>query len=548
MKTGLKLLIFILTISFATSCNHSNTLGKMIPKHAFVIVHVNGRALSSKMSWEEVKQSSWFTKFTNDTSVQIWMKKVLDNPETSGIDNKGDLVLFVEKGSDTDAQIVIEGDIKDEKEFTNFCKNISASDDENKQNGVSILRLKNNGVVGWNNKKFAFLFDRTVPRMNGDSTIGIHSGFNNGDLTVMCKNLFDLKEDSSMRNNNNFTTLLNETADVHIWQNSEEILKSTPALGMLGMLKLDVFIKNNVSTYAINFENGKIDVKQKLYTSKELMDVLKKYGGGSLNTEMIKNIPTQDIDALVSLHFKPQGIAEILKLTGIDGMLNIFMAQAGFNLDDFVAANKGDVLFVASNMLIKKDSTKDSSRINYQPNLHYLFAASIGDKSSFNKLMNGGKTLSTQMKKDSGINYMMNDKYFVLGNDPNSVNKYNAGGNNSFTFMDEIKDHPIALYIDLNKILGNIAAVNTDTASKPFLNANAKMWDKIYSSGGNIEDDAFQMHMVVTLVDKSTNSLKQINNLVDLAAKLHHSHKINFPEDKDASDSLHRYMDSSTVK
>ena len=547
MKTAIKYIIILTIITIVSSCNHSNTLGKMIPKDAFLIVHVDGKSLSSKIKFEDLKNSTWFNKINSDSNTEVWMKTYLQNPDASGIDSHGDMIIFFQKNSNTNSNIVIEGDIKDLKNFESFTKNFSTGN-ASKDGGLNVSTLRNNGAATWNDKKFVFVFNKEFTYLK-DSTLAKHAGFSGPmDLVTYSKGLFNLKEDSSMKNNDHFTTLLNQGGDLHIWQNNEEIIKDAPLPGAIGMLKLDVFIKNNVAASTVNFEDGKIDVKNSWYGSKELMDVLAKNGGGTIDNQMVKNIPSQDITALISLHFKPQGIQELLKLTGMDGLVNIFISQQGFNLDDFVAANKGDILLVASDFKVKKDSTNDSSK-SYHPTLNFLFASSIGDKKSFDKLVLGGKKISDKMKKDSGISYAMNDQFFVLGNDLNTVNKYKTGANNTFTFFDDIKDHPIAGFVDLNKILSAIGASNIkDTMHTKVLNASAKMWDRITFSGGNFADGAMQLHGVVALMDKKTNSLKQLNNYMDVLSTMVH-HKIWHKQfGKDSTINEKGYMDSSMQK
>ena len=127
-------------------------------------------------------------------------------------------------------------------------------------------------------------------------------------------------------------------------------MKSSSSLGMLGMLKLDVFFKDNISTYTVNFDNGKIDIDQKGYAGKEFSDFLKKYSGGSINTDMIKNIPSQNVLGVVAMNYKPEAIKDLIKLIGMDGMLNSYSDKIGFNLDDFVKANKGELMLAFTDL------------------------------------------------------------------------------------------------------------------------------------------------------------------------------------------------------
>lgn len=42
--------------------------------------------------------------------------------------------------------------------------------------------------------------------------------------------------------------------------------------------------------------------------------------------------------------------------------------------------------------------------------------------------------------------------------------------------------------------------------------ASLKMWDNLIATGGKFNDGGISQHVEINLVDKSTNSLKQLNN------------------------------------
>src|SRR4029079_19373031 len=123
-------------------------------------------------------------------------------------------------------------------------------------------------------------------------------------------------------------------------------------------------LKGNISTVTGSFDNGKINVKQKWYVGSELTDLLKKYFAGEINTDMIRNIPSQNINGLLALHFKPEGIRELIKLTGMDGFLNMFLSGKNVTMDDFVRANKGDIIFAVTDFVMKKDSVNMGDESN----------------------------------------------------------------------------------------------------------------------------------------------------------------------------------------
>ena len=277
------------------------------------------------------------------------------------------------------------------------------------------------------------------------------------------------------------------------------------------MLKIDAFVKENIATLSISFENGKINIKQRSYTSKELMDIFKKYGGKNINPDMVKNIPSQNVVGIMAWSFKPEGIEELIKLTGMDGFVNMILSPQGISLDDIVKSTKGDILLSVTDLQTRKkvsDST-DKERLGAD----VLFAGSVGDKESFNKVLNTLLKLKDKMKRDSGFGYARNDKYFIFGNVQSLVDKYSAGANNSFPFMDKLKDHPFGIFIDINKILTASSNLpSKDSTDKVLLDASLKVWDNVYVAGGEVENNSVHINTEINMVDKNTNSLKQLNN------------------------------------
>ncbi len=244
---------------------------------------------------------------------------------------------------------------------------------------------------------------------------------------------------------------MKETGDIHVYQNTDAMINNSPCNGNVGYAKTGCFYKRKSSTYTINFDNGKIDVSQKLFVSQELTDIVKKYMGNSVDMDMIKKIPSNNVLGLLAFNFKPEGITEMIKLTGIDGMINSYTQPMGFNLDDFSKATNGNWLLAFTDLNIS-----DSM---HHPEFNYIFSAGIGNKASLEKILTAAKKTTSQMGKDSMINYVMNDKLFAQSNHTSFANQYlNGNSNTSFDFADKISGHPVAFYFDIHKLLSQFSS------------------------------------------------------------------------------------------
>ena len=547
MKPFLKLsLAFFAMIILFSSCGKNNEIGKMIPANALFVAQLNMKSLESKLSWDDIKQTSWYKKAYSDSSTADWRRKILDNPSASGIDFDNGLIFFAAKNAGSGYYLVAEGKIKSEKDFETFNKNFDPSQTVRKEGDINLITLKDKNVVGWNDNNFVYI-------MNPNTTSGQMYKWNDttevqpnttpvdrsAELSDLCKRLFSLKSDSSLAENDKFGALIKESGDMHVWQNNEELVKSSSSLGVLSMMKLDAFTKGNISTYSVTFDNGKIDVDQKGYVSKELSDVLKKYMGSSINKDMIKNIPSQNVFGLLAINFKPEGFTELIKLTGADGIVNTYSQQMGFGLDDLSKAMNGDWLLAFSDFKMKGDSMG-------KPDFNFIFSTGIGDKASLQKIIDAGKKVSAELGKDSMVNYVMNDKTFALANSNSFASQYLAGNNNKYDFTDKISGHPFGFFLDIHKMLSGFSSTQGSRPDhKAMLDQSLNTWNNIIAYGGEFKDNAFTFHAEINLINKDTNSLKQLNNYFNEIFKIR---EVNKDQNNHRLDSLLVPPPNDTVK
>ncbi|MBS1736824.1 MAG: DUF4836 family protein [Bacteroidetes bacterium] len=543
MKSLLKFSLFVLCASFLlSSCGKKGDSGKMIPANALFVAQLNMKSLTNKVSMEDLKKMAWYQKEMADTSHPEWMKKLLENPENSGIDLDDALVFFVNKDKNQNYQIVLEGSVKKAIDFEAFNKNFSHGNAPTKSGNLNILALKNNNISAWNDKNFVYVM--VIPQSpkytEYDDTLSTPSATspedNSAALTAFATNLFNLKTDSSLANNTKYSDLVNQKGDIYMWQNMEEIMNNNAALGMLGMMKLDVFFKGNLATYRVSFDDGKIAVDQRNYVSKELGDFYKKYNGTKINTEMIKNIPSQNVIGMFAANFKPAAIEELIKLIGADGIANMFLQQAGFNLQDITKANNGNLLVAITDLNMKNDTslTQQGMTMNrsMMPEMNMLFAMGVNDKPSFQKIMNYLDKFKNSMSADTFVNAQLTDKYFVVSNHTTFANGFLSGKSKStFDFLDKIDNHPFGAYLDFQKLLSIISTnIKTDSFEKKALDASLKTWKNATFKGGDFEDGAIKSNIEVNMVDEKTNSLKQLALFADEMYKINKEREASLPK------------------
>ncbi|MEP7141256.1 MAG: DUF4836 family protein [Ferruginibacter sp.] len=523
------MIIGIMAIVFA-SCAKTNTQGKLIPKEAAVVIMMDGKTLSSKLPWEEIKQNPLFQEMKGDSTMPAAIKSLLDNPENSGIDIKADCMFFAIKDS-MGGYIGFEGNVKDESVFKTFNKQVTENGVESEKGDAQFIS-KFPLCVGWTKEKFVYIFDAPqmsqmndlYKRMRRDS-INV-SSVSGRDIGATCKAVFALEESNSLAKNEKFTRLMKETGDIHFWMNSEELIKSGPSGNALSMINMDRFYKGSVTTGVMNFDNGKMLVHAKSYASGEMIDLFKKYS----------RMPGKDVVGLMALNFKPEALSELIKMTGLDGMINIGLSKMGFTMDDFIKANKGDILIGISDLAIKPDTTsfkfkdqQENVSISKKPSFNFIFAASIGDKDAFNKLINAGKKIGQGVYNDSSkspVSFNSNGKWFALSNNKQNVDQYLGTGSTNFDFISKISGEPFGGYLNIQTLLKSFGEeASKDSSGKIAYDASIKFWDNIIWKGGNYSDGGVTQTVEINLVDKSTNSLKQLNQYASKLSELYKEHR-----------------------
>lgn len=512
------------------SCSTADKSGIAIPKDAAIVLHINTSSLSSKLSWKEIQQTNWFKEAYAEANDSL-AKKMLDNPENSGINTETDLVFFV-KRQGKNGYGVFAGGLKNADAFEAFNKKIKPSATSSKDGALTILKMDKDAIVAWNDTRFIYVGDPHLNDLDRYQEGEPKTSLTSDSLVNFAKGLFNLETSQSLTSDDKFSSLLKENGDVHLWVNAENLYGNMLSEVTAMIQNFTKLTEGNISAMTLNFDNGKIDVKAKTYYNKELGKLYEKYKMKNIDADALARIPSENVTGVFAMNYPPEGLKEFLKLLGVDGVVNGFLGEVGYSVDEFVKANKGDLLVAVSDFEIKTEQVtipsyeEGGTPYTYNktdPSVKVLFATSVNDKPAFDKLVSIVKAKTGEARGGvdffSKISYSLNDKWFAAGNSEEQVNKFLAGGaNNKQAFIGKLTGHPMGMYVDLQKILKASEAASTDSTLKTILSESVKMWEDVVATGGEINDGAISSHFEINLVDKNTNSLKQLNQYSDRLA------------------------------
>jgi hypothetical protein len=526
MQRNSLLVLLAAVMMVIASCGHADKSAVTVPKDAGMVFHINTGSLTSKLSWKEIQQTNWFKEAYAEADDSL-AKKLLDNPENSGIDIQGDLVFFL-KRQGKGGYFAFEGLVKDPAAFEAYNKKMKPGAVSSKNGDLNVLKM-DDVVATWKDGRFIYLFDAPLfAGFNGGGSYGDSNGKLSADsLTAIAKTLYDLKGDATLGNDDRYASLLKEAGDLHFWMSAENIYGGM-LTGMLSMTKISTLFEGNVTAATVNFDNGKISFKSKSYYNKELGKFYEKYKMKKIDEDMLARIPSNNVVGVFAMNYPPEGLKEFLKLVGVDGMANGFLGEVGYSVDEFIKANKGDLLVAVSDLAVKaevvtmpsyEEGGQPYTYTKTDPSVKVLFGVSVNDKPSFDKMIGVVKAKVGDIPEGGGIpkiSYTLNDKWFAAGNDEAQVNQFAAGGaNNKQPFIGKLAGHGAGFYVDIQKIMKAWEPATTDSSAKIVLGESLKTFEDALFTSGELGGGSVTSQGELNFVDKSTNSLKQLNQYLD---------------------------------
>lgn len=544
MKQSLSYLgIALIALITFSSC--SSKADAPIPTDATFVMHINGKSLSEKLPWSEIKETQWFKYAVDNVDGDSLAVVLLNDPSQSGLDINGNgWVFLANRGKGAYSALV--WDLADADKFEALIKK-SAPEVKIQQKESTSYISEGSTLVAWKGKKLMLLGDASefTQELNnmGEETEQYDSlgnvieseeafRFTSDSLLNIAIELQSLKSSAKLGSDDKFADLIGTKGDVHFWLNAGKMYGNTLTGSLLSLSKLGSLLEGNIAAATVSFNNGSIDIDSKGYVGKELEALYKKYQAVNFDENSLKNLPAGEVNMAMALNYPPEGLKALLTLFGVDGLVNNFMQEAGFSVDEFIKANDGNLFFALSDFNIKKVEKSfegfDGEPITYnstEPDGKLLFGAAVKEKNAFQKMMEVAKKLLTGKagmsdESLSAVPYELKDKWFVSGNDSAQIKNYGAK-KTDHAFIEKIKGHPLGLYVNIASFIkGSAAELGEDAVTKSIADLSLAFWKELVMTGGEFKKGASVSQVSLTLGDANTNSLKSLNQYLGKIAKI----------------------------
>lgn len=543
MKKVHHFLLAAIILCAALSTRAQTNLTAYFPANAKAVVDINLPSLSSKMSWDEIKQLDWFAEALKDAPQEI--QGFLEDPDETGINFKSSLYVAIlpEKEDKTKNLTVIYGLINDTAKFSAIFNQTAASKKVRPLGNMRVWIDKSDALV-WNNNAFAMVLPSKKKSgevtANKTSTADIQKQAT--EIANRAKTLLSPAA-QSLAKKDEFIALTQQDGDIRFWMNRTEpkpVAKDNPANALLNKMNLGLFQQGNYMTGTVMFENGKAVVRTKNYLNKSLDSLYKLYPGKPINSALLKKLPAGQPIALMSFNLSPDMARAMVKLMGAEKMMDSLTKKSPVNLKDIAEGLNGDLTMA----VIQSNDIDDHDSISKAFNgIQVILAASVKNKSKLEPL--AAMAQKQNEKKETGEKkpgplgnfkpaILLNNDYLVVSTSSFVAEKFMAASENQ-QLMQDIQPYinSTSLFsLDLKTILAFARQMNKKAKDMGDTEELMNTFDKVVLYGNGYANGSTSATGELQLSDKNQNSLKQLMKLMDLGYKMAARNKLNKSEER----------------
>lgn len=505
MKTLAKTLgaLLIASALLLTSCFKSgNPVFKMIPENALAVITVHPGQLLEKGKMQDIL----FLK--NEAAENEFTKKLLENPETSGIDLEDYSAFFVLNSGGQYGCLAMPMGSK--SEFVTFLSDLENESGETLESGLSgpyVTKAGPNMLILYNN-----------------SVIMVFTSLDewpDKELSEVAKSVINLEKEEGLLTDKDFNNFLGKQKDINAWFSTNNLGGMSGIGGMSEGLDVLGGIKNNYGHAFADFQKGYMSLKTNLRFNASWKETIDKYNFMDENAikELLHYIPSEDLVFIGNTNIDPEKVFGLLKFINKDfkQSLDQMTEQMGVNEEELKDIFEGEVAFSFN---AKKTADIDTENINLSGLPGAVYAARIKNESSFERLiekageMNGITEKEGYYSISNGIPvYMVRvKKDMVVSNNEEFIKEIVENGKISKNvttapYSDILVSNPVCFFLNLNRdsYSDEIKEMLDENLGDNY-KKNAEKFGKQLKSltfSANLEEWEFR----VDLVDTEENSL-----------------------------------------
>ena len=546
--TRISLWVLFLAITLISCKNNTPKEARYIPKDANFVLVLDPQQIQDKLQKGGISMDTLLGRIFKQDSIDTKDKaRFKDLKDNAGINWGDKLFVFMTQKTNADNSqsntFSLMGGLKDAAKFEAYIKKqeVLKGKEIKKEKDYSYLTSGDGAMVAWNDQQIiATMYTHNLKPVYDTIEMTFKKPpitNTEAELKREVDHYFTQKVKESLADVDIFTDMFKEKADGYAFTSANS------AIGALSMMplqlpKLEEILKDNYVTATLSFEDGKIVAKSTTYTNKLLSSVLKKYAGPTVNLSMIDHYPSQNINGIMLVAFNPEIFGGILQQLEVEGLVNNFLEKSGITSQDVYKSLKGDIAVVVSDLgmeATEPQSKKDERSLISNKKLgKMILSAPIGDKKSFEKLMEKAVTQGMVIKQNNtykggellssmGLFLIADNTNLILASDSITYAAYIANTNKAAInkeALDRFKGKSTVFYFDIANTLNGFTK-NVNNSFQKSLTTAKETFKDILASSDNFDGTSIKASFEIRMQNEKQNSLVTLTSLLtDIAVDM----------------------------
>ncbi len=556
-------LLLLLAAVILTSCkNNTPKEAKYIPKDASFVLVLDPQQMQDKLQKGGISVDTLLSRIFKNDSANSKDKALFNEVRmNAGINWNEKFFLFMVQKNNADNSmsntVSMLASLQDAGKLQAFLKKQDKlkTNEIKKETDFSYMVLHDGGIVSWNDKQVIFsIYNHNLKAtydtvaMTFKKPVPVNT---EAEMKQEVTRFFTQKPGESLADVSIFTDMFKEKADGYAFTSANSslaVLSNMP----LQIPKLEELLKDNYTTSTLSFDDGKITAKTSTYTNPLLSSVLKQYSGPIVNMAMLENYPSSNINGFMLAAFNPEIMGGMLKQLEVEGLVNTFLQKTGLNSQDIYKSLKGDIAVVISDLgmsgIEPQMKTDEKSMMKKKPFVKMLLSAPVGDKTSFNKILDKAAEQGMLVKKNNiykaagvlatmGLFVMADDKNLIIASDSLTYTQYISKSSKAVLkqeILDRFKGKSTAFYFDIANTLNGFSKDAGDGFHQSITTAKNTFKDVIASSD-NFDGKTVKASFEIRMQNEKQNSLVTLTSLLtDIAVDM----RVQAKKEKDMEEKL----------
>jgi hypothetical protein len=549
-KTPGELLFILFTILLFASCKSGGVKeAKYIPKEAGFVLVLNQQQMQDKLQKGGISIDTLIGKvFKTDSSDKKDKEKFTELRSNAGINWDSQLFFFMQQKSFADnsqATVVsLMCSLNDKLKLEAFLtkQDEMKGKEIRKEKDFSYLLGEEGTMLAWNDEQVIATFYTHTQKAVYDTaamTFKKPSAVNREEeMKKEVTHYFTQKISESLADQPIFTGMFKEKADGYVFTSANNSLS---ALSMMPfqLPKLEDLIKDNYSVSTLSFEDGKIIAKSTSYTNKLLSNILQQYAGPVVNLSMVEKYPSEHVNGIMLASFNPEIFGGILKQLEVEGLVNATLEKTGLSSQELYKSLKGDIAVIVSDLGMNETPAAMHGKATVvnarKPLGKMIFDAPVGDKASFQKIMDKGVEQGILIKQGStykagkmlaflGVYIQADEKSLVVSSDSLTYAQYKAGTGHAVInqeVIDKMKGKSTAFYFDIASTINGFIGKDSTAVFHQSMTTAKNTFRDVIATSDNFDGKSIKATLEIRMQNEKQNSLVTLTSLLtDIAVDM----------------------------